>query len=96
MLEKTEGGDPYSSREDIVDESWDEITRSLKQQHDIFSSVETSQSWLAWGHIKGAPPTFEMEGNLHSVEYCERMSWPRYMLALSLHVSSWQTAAQFP
>jgi hypothetical protein len=44
MLEKTEGGDPYSSREDIVDESWDEITRSLKQQHDIFSSVETSQS----------------------------------------------------
>mmetsp|Transcript_73056 Transcript_73056/g.205220 ORF Transcript_73056/g.205220 Transcript_73056/m.205220 type:complete len:148 (+) Transcript_73056:66-509(+) len=32
ILERTENEDPYSSREEIVDESWEAMTRSLEKQ----------------------------------------------------------------
>ena len=35
MLERTEDEDPYSSRDEIVDESWDSMTRSLDKQMNL-------------------------------------------------------------
>jgi hypothetical protein len=35
MLERTEDQDPYSSRDEIIDESWESMTRSLEKQMNL-------------------------------------------------------------
>jgi hypothetical protein len=37
LLDETEDNDPYSSSR-VDDEAWNELSESLKQQHDIFST----------------------------------------------------------
>jgi hypothetical protein len=44
MLERTEDQDPYSSHDEIVDESWDSMTRSLEKQMNL---VNMSQGGAA-------------------------------------------------
>jgi hypothetical protein len=46
LLECTENDDPYSSRDDMVDESWESMTRSLEKQMNL-GQVATQQNTLA-------------------------------------------------
>jgi hypothetical protein len=42
MLEMTDGKDPYTSQDESLDDSWEELKQVLKQQHDLLSGTATS------------------------------------------------------
>eukprot|EP00934_Nitzschia_sp_Nitz4_P005631 Nitzschia sp. Nitz4//scaffold8_size234185//87610//93238//NITZ4_001254-RA/size234185-processed-gene-0.154-mRNA-1//-1//CDS//3329559797//5621//frame0 len=43
LLEQTENADPYASKDELVDESWNAMTRSLRKQHGLMEAAQENQ-----------------------------------------------------
>jgi hypothetical protein len=55
MLEKTDGKNPYTSQDESLDDSWEELKQVLKQQRDLLSGTDTSGKYKCTCIFKTRP-----------------------------------------